>query len=176
MWVSSFLFWDVTRCWFVVGYRHFGTTCQSHFQGFSAWHCKMGSSLFWNKSNYQLTLHNIVEQRRSQKDTSLHRCLWSYSNLPMHADVAGVRSMYKRHDSHLPILTVMFQSHCFKNKIFYLSACIKNICMKYYYVTFLSVARGNCHSENSPVETGIQCILLVSVLFPKQNRWLPHNV
>jgi len=76
--------------------------------------------------------------------------------------------MYKMHDNTLLILTVMFQSHCFKNKIFYLSECTKNIFMKYYYVTFLSAARGDCHSENCPLETGIECILLVSVLFPKQ--------
>ena len=93
-----------------------------------------------------------------------------FSNLPMHAATAGVRAVYKIHDNNLLILTVMFQAHCFKNKIFYLSECMKNICMKYYYVTFLSAARGNCHSENCPVETSIECILLVSVLFPKQNR------
>jgi hypothetical protein len=121
-------------------------------------------------------LHSILEEQRSQKDTSLHRCLWSYSNLPMHAATAGVRSMCKIHYNNLLILTVMFQSHCFKNKIFYLLERMKNICMKYYYVTSLSAARGNCHTENCPMETGIECILLVSILFPKQNRWLPHNV
>jgi hypothetical protein len=88
----------------------------------------------------------------------------------MHAATAGVRSVYKIHANNLLILTVMFQSHCFKNKIFYLSECMKNICMKYYIATFLSAARENCHSENCPVETGIECILPVSVLFPKQNR------
>lgn len=137
MWVSSLLFWDVTRCWFIVSYWHFGTTCQSHLQGFSGWPWKMGSSLSWNISNYQLMLRNyqlmlrkILEEWRSQKDTSFHRCLWSYSNLPMHAATVGVRSMYKIHDNNLLILTVMFQSHCFKNKIFYLSECMKNIFMK----------------------------------------------
>jgi hypothetical protein len=73
----------------------------------------------------------------------------------MHAATTGIKSVYKIHDNSLLILTAMFQSHSFKKKISLYQ--VYEECIKYYYMTFLYAVRGNCCSENCPVETNTDC-------------------
>jgi hypothetical protein len=54
--MTSSLFWDITQSRLVVSYQSCGTTYRSHLQG----------SKQSKKTNYQSTLRNIAEDRRSQ--------------------------------------------------------------------------------------------------------------
>jgi hypothetical protein len=66
---KSSLLWDVTQSKLVGSYRRFGATYRSHIQGSSLILEDWTNMLLRNIGNYQSTLRNIPEERRSH----LHR-------------------------------------------------------------------------------------------------------